>query len=91
MQVTVQCGGVEVNPGDILIGDDDGIVVASVAELEAILPQAEAVQSTETEVRRRINAGENLVGMLNFREHYQARLDDADSALGFRLDHDPEG
>jgi regulator of RNase E activity RraA len=48
-QVPVSCGGVTVVPGDIIFGDDDGIVVASEAEIIALLPLAEAIQQKETE------------------------------------------
>jgi len=33
-QVPVVCGGVVVNPGDIVFGDDDGIIVATEAQME---------------------------------------------------------
>ena len=31
-QITIKCGGVIVNPGDVIFGDDDGIVVATEKE-----------------------------------------------------------
>lgn len=37
MAVPVACGGVVVNPGDIIVGDRNGICVFSAAEAEAIL------------------------------------------------------
>jgi len=33
LQIPVTCGGVTVNPGDILFGDQDGVIVASENEL----------------------------------------------------------
>src|SRR5947209_6910536 len=39
-QRPVVCGGVSVEPGDVVIGDGDGIVVVSEAELLALLPRA---------------------------------------------------
>ena len=56
----VRCGGVEVAPGDVLIGDDDGIVVGTAAELEAALEAAEALQATERSILAGIRAGESL-------------------------------
>ena len=56
----VRCGGVEVAPGDVLVGDDDGIVVGTAAELEAALEAAEALQATERSILAGIRAGESL-------------------------------
>ena len=58
--ISVRCGGVEVAPGDVLVGDDDGIVVGTAAELEATLDAAEALQATERSILARIRAGESL-------------------------------
>jgi 4-hydroxy-4-methyl-2-oxoglutarate aldolase len=57
---SVRCGGVEVAPGDLLVGDDDGIVVGTAAELEAVLEAAEALQATERSILAGIRAGESL-------------------------------
>ena len=43
-QVPIRCGGVKVNPGDIVFGDDDGLVVATTAELAEAIPIAEEIQ-----------------------------------------------
>lgn len=82
-QVPVSCGGVRVSPGEILLGDDDGIVVASVAELERLLPSAEAIEARERAVIARLQAGENLFAMLNFAEHRANLAAGRDSALRF--------
>jgi 4-hydroxy-4-methyl-2-oxoglutarate aldolase len=82
-QVPVNCGGVQVCPGDILLGDDDGIVVANTAELETLLPAAEAIEARERAVIARIQAGENLFGMLNFAEHRANLAAGRDSVLRF--------
>src|SRR5919108_4979862 len=46
----IHCGGVEVAPGDILVGDDDGIVVGTAEELAAALDAADALQATERSI-----------------------------------------
>ena len=62
-------GDVEVRPGDILVGDDDGIIVGSVAEFEAIVDAAEAIQTREKALRISIENGHSLFDTLNFTEH----------------------
>ncbi len=84
-QVPVRCGGVRVRPGDWLYGDDDGILVASEDELRAALPRAEEIQRAESELRRRMNAGESLVGLTNLDEHEAKRERGEDSALAFKV------
>jgi regulator of RNase E activity RraA len=45
IDVPVDCGGVIVNPGDLIIGDADGVVVLPPEECEARLRKAEAEMS----------------------------------------------
>jgi RraA family protein len=80
-QQTVVCGGVSVQPGDVVIGDRDGIVVLSEAELVALLPLAEQVQRTEEAVLERLERGEPLLDMLNCAEHCKALQEGRPSKL----------
>ena len=86
VQVPVTCGGVVVYPGDVLLGDEDGIVVASAAEFAALVPQARAIESRETEIRARMAAGQPLTAMINLAEHVAALGRGEASKLAFRLD-----
>jgi 4-hydroxy-4-methyl-2-oxoglutarate aldolase len=56
----IRCGGVEVAPGDFLVGDDDGIVVGTSAEIEAAIAAAEALQATERSILAGIRTGTSL-------------------------------
>lgn len=47
LQVPVQCGGVDVRPGDVLFADDDGVLVGSTEQVLRALPQAEEIQRRE--------------------------------------------
>lgn len=69
-QIDVVCGGVQVLPGDIIFGDADGIVVINSGEVEAILDIASQIQEKEEKVLERLNAGKDLLSLLNYREHY---------------------
>ncbi len=83
-QGPVVCGGVTVTPGDVVIGDRDGIVAASESELLELLPRAEEVQRTEAAVMERLERGESLLDLLNFAEHCDAVRRGQPSRLRFR-------
>lgn len=57
---TVRCGGVDVSPGDIVFGDDDGVLIAPAGRIEAALPAAEAIIAKERAVLDALRAGEAL-------------------------------
>jgi 4-hydroxy-4-methyl-2-oxoglutarate aldolase len=80
-RLPVRCGGVLVQPGDIVFGDSDGVVVASRRELERILPVAEGIQAAEAAVLERLAAGDSLFRHLNFDEHYERIGKGEDSQL----------
>jgi len=58
--VPVSCGGVAVNPGDVIIADECGIVVLDRAEAEAAAERAIGMQEAEATSRKRLDAGEKL-------------------------------
>ena len=83
VQVPVTCGGVVVYPGDIVFGDSDGVIVASVEELTALIPAAEAVQAAEGRILAELRAGRSLLDMLNLDEHLAAVAEGHPSRLRF--------
>ncbi|MGH8518456.1 MAG: RraA family protein [Panacagrimonas sp.] len=58
--VPVSCGGVAVNPGDVIIADECGIVVLDRAEAEAAADRAIGMQDAEVASRKRLDSGEKL-------------------------------
>ncbi len=83
LQVAIQCGGVKVSPGEIILGDENGIIVCSENELNDILPLAEQIKAKEEEALRKIYLGANLVDMFNFEEHYHNILSGRESKFGW--------
>jgi 4-hydroxy-4-methyl-2-oxoglutarate aldolase len=83
VRAPVVCGGVDVTPGDIVFGDDDGVMIAAPDRIEAALDVAEEIARAE----RAILAGDRpLHDMTNYAEHV-ARLDrGAESRLAFEAD-----
>jgi RraA family protein len=54
---TVAVGGVAVSPGDIVVGDADGVVIVPRDEAEQVLKDAERKHADETALRTQIKAG----------------------------------
>ena len=61
VNVPIQCGGTPVDPGDLLVGDDDGIVVIRPSQIDGLLDRAKARIAHEEEVLREIDAGRPTV------------------------------
>lgn len=83
VQVPIRIGPVEVRPGDVVLGDDDGLVVATEEELQAVLDAAEAIQRREETLRTAIAAGVSLFDRVNYDEHLTAVSSGRDSTLTF--------
>jgi len=56
----VTIGGKIINPGDIVIGDGDGIVAIKPEEVESVLTKLEEVKSYEASLMKKISAGEKI-------------------------------
>jgi regulator of RNase E activity RraA len=57
INVPVQCGGVVVNPGDLILGDDDGVVVVPRDDAARVLALADEHLEEELNWVRQIAAG----------------------------------
>jgi len=87
-QTTIRCGGVDVNPGDVVFGDDDGVVIAPADQVAAALESAETIGRAERAVLAAMADGTPLHDLTSFAEHV-ARLDAGEtSRLEFRVDTD---
>ena len=57
VDVPVTVGGVTVSPGDVIVGDDDGVVAIPRALLADVLVAARAVADREERIRERLREG----------------------------------
>jgi regulator of RNase E activity RraA len=63
IQVAIACAGVTVMPGDVLVGDDEGVIVVP-AELAREVAADAAEQEREEEFAlERVDAGETTIGV----------------------------
>ncbi|MEQ1648637.1 MAG: RraA family protein [Hyphomicrobiaceae bacterium] len=53
----ISLGGVVVNPGDLVVGDADGVLVIPYADAEAVIVAGEAKQAAETKTKSEIASG----------------------------------
>lgn len=84
-QIPVVCGGVTVSPGDILFGDDDGIVVMTQKEFGEVIISAQQIQEKEELVLKRMADDQSLISMINFLEHYDKIKNGQKSKLVFTI------
>jgi 4-hydroxy-4-methyl-2-oxoglutarate aldolase len=82
----VVCGRVEVSPGDIVFGDDDGLVIASAERIAAAMETAELIGRSERAILAAQARGEALQGLTNYEEHVLALDRGEASGLAFRVD-----
>jgi 4-hydroxy-4-methyl-2-oxoglutarate aldolase len=64
----VSVGGVIVNPGDLIVGDRDGVIVVPAGLVEAVLKEAQDIENREREQTRLIRETRSLLKGL---EKYQ--------------------
>jgi len=63
---TVQCGGVTVRPGDLIVGDRDGVVVVAQEKVPGVLAGAQAIFDKEIKVREMLHHGKTSLEIYGF-------------------------
>lgn len=65
INVPIVCGGMNVNPGDIIVGDENGVVVLPSDHIDEILENAKKKQKMVDKVRQEILEGKYISGNIS--------------------------
>lgn len=76
LEVPIGCGGVPVYPGDVLVGDGDGIIVIPLEIVEEIATEAVRMEKFEDYVINKVRAGSGVIGLYPPNEQAQQAFDE---------------
>ncbi len=83
LQIPVKCGGVSVDPGDVILADGEGVIVVAPDRIRTLLESAAAVKQVEGKLIERLENGSTLSDGLNLLEHVDALARSEPSSLEF--------
>lgn len=63
INIPIGCGGVPVFPGDLMVGDDDGVVCIPAHLVEELAGEAAEMERFETFVLEQVAAGASIIGL----------------------------
>ncbi|GGJ71999.1 fumarylacetoacetate hydrolase family protein [Agromyces bauzanensis] len=75
--VTIACGGAAVQPGDVIVGDGDGVIVIPPALVEEVLAEAETQEREDAWVAEQVAAGASVDGLFPMNAEWRVRYEAA--------------
>ncbi|MEM2249359.1 MAG: RraA family protein [Candidatus Bathyarchaeia archaeon] len=64
VNVPIFCGGIRVNPGDIIVGDLDGVVVIPQERLKEVVEQASKIEETEKKIAAELPKSSSILSVI---------------------------
>ncbi|TAM69232.1 MAG: fumarylacetoacetate hydrolase family protein [Microbacteriaceae bacterium] len=71
--VTIDCGGAAVQPGDLIVGDGDGVIVIPAAIAAEVIDEARAKEREDAWVAEQVAAGAAVDGLFPMNAEWKAR------------------
>ena len=65
VNIPVQVGGVAVNPGDMILADDDGVLVVTPEQARDLISFGLEKEEWETWVRKELKSGRGISSIMN--------------------------
>lgn len=78
--ITISCGGATVQPGDIIVGDSDGVIVIPPALAERIADDTLAQEIEDAWIAEQVAAGHPVDGLFPLNAEWRARYEAATGA-----------
>jgi regulator of RNase E activity RraA len=76
LNVPIACGDVAVFPGDVILGDNDGVMVIPAHLADELADECSEMESYEAFVLEQVNAGEPIIGLYPCtKEEYQKKYE----------------
>lgn len=72
INVPISCGGVPVDPGDVVVGDGDGVTIVPRADAVETAESARAKVEGEADARERLETGETAYELSGYDEEFDA-------------------
>ncbi|GAA5152707.1 hypothetical protein GCM10025768_21070 [Microbacterium pseudoresistens] len=81
LDTTIACGGASVQPGDVIVGDGDGVIVIPPALVEEVVDAALAQEDEDAWIATQVAAGHPVDGLFPMNAQWRAKYD-ADTERG---------
>ena len=72
VNVPITVCGVTVNPGDLVVGDADGVIAIAPAQVETAVSNAEARMEKESDIKRKLDDGKTLYEVAGMKALFEA-------------------